>query len=78
MSLTRFAVPFAAAAGIALGLISAPAALAAAGNDPCSVAVSTSRCLGPQGIGGFSVPQSGAGGAMNGPYGAWGSIPPLG
>ena len=28
--------------------------------------------------GGFSVPESGTGGVMNGPYGAWGAIPPLG
>jgi hypothetical protein len=77
MSFKRFAVPVLAAAAIALGLSGAPTALAA-GNDPCTVAVSTSRCLGPQGIGGFSVPQSGTGGVMNGPYGAWGAIPPLG
>ena len=75
MSFKLIAVPFLAAAGIASAALAAPSALAA--NDPCSVAVSTSRCLGPQGIDGFTVPQPKTG-VMNGPYGSWGSVPPLG
>lgn len=77
MRFTIIAVPFITAAGIAAASLTAPTAAAAAINDPCSVAVSTSRCLGPQGIDGFDVPQPRTG-VMNGPYGSWGSVPPLG
>ena len=77
MSFRLIAVPFLAAAGTAAAILAAPSALAAAGNDPCSVAVSTSRCLGPQGIDGFNVPQPKTG-IVNGPYGSWGTVPPLG
>ncbi|WP_445165499.1 hypothetical protein ACTXG7_16415 [Mycolicibacterium sp. Dal123E01] len=66
-----------AAAGLAAGLAMGPAANADV--DPCSEAVSSSRCLGPAGVSGFAVPNSSAGaGHQNGPYGPWGSIPPLG
>jgi hypothetical protein len=77
MTFTTFAVaPVLAAAGIAIGLAGAPAALA---EDPCDVAVSTSRCLGPQGIEGGTAPDVTPGsGAQNGPYGPWGTVPPLG
>ncbi len=71
----RRTMPALAATGIAIALMSAPAA--AAQIDPCDNAVSTSRCLGPQGIAGFEVPNAGGGG-QNGPYGPWGRIPPLG
>jgi hypothetical protein len=74
MSLKFIAIPFVAAAGVAMGLAAAPAAVA---QDPCNVAVSTSRCLGPQGVDGFIVPSPNAG-AQNGPYGPWGSVPPIG
>lgn len=77
MSFKLIAVPVLAAAGTAAAILAAPSALAAASNDPCSVAVSPSRCLGPQGIDGFNVPQPKTG-IVNGPYGSWGSVPPLG
>lgn len=65
------------AAGVAGAVALAPAA--SAQNDPCTVAVSTSRCLGPQGIERPSNPIVSPGiGAQNGPYGPWGSLPPLG
>ncbi|MBB3603722.1 hypothetical protein FHT40_003383 [Mycolicibacterium sp. BK556] len=61
----------------AAGLAVAP--VASADVDPCSAAVSSSRCLGPAGVTGFAVPNSNAGGGhQNGPYGPWGSVPPLG
>ena len=70
------ATPVLAAAGIALGLAGAPAAQA---NDPCDVAVSTSRCLGPQGVEGGTAPNVNPGaGVQNGPYGPWGNLPPIG
>ncbi|MCV7421117.1 hypothetical protein H7K45_11250 [Mycobacterium yunnanensis] len=77
MSFTTLAVaPILAAAGIALGVAGAPVALA---NDPCDVAVSTSRCLGPEGVEGGTTPNVDPGpGAQNGPYGPWGNLPPLG
>lgn len=70
--------PMVAAAGFAAALFMAPAAMAV--DDPCASAVSSSRCLGPSGVDGFEVPKStgGSGGAANGPYGAWGSVPPIG
>ena len=75
MSFKLIALPMIAGAGIAIGALStAPAASA---DDPCTTAVSTSRCLGPQGIDDFAVPAPNAG-AQNGPYGPWGSIPPIG
>ena len=65
------------AAGLSAGLAIAP--VASADVDACREAVSSSRCLGPAGIGGFTVPNSSAGaGHQNGPYGPWGSTPPLG
>ena len=76
MSLKLIGIPFIAAAGVAVGLAVTPVADASV--DPCRSAVSTSRCLGPQGIDGFQVPNSGGGGAQNGPYGSWGGIPPIG
>ena len=77
MSFTTIVVtPVLAAAGIALGLGAAPAAFA---DDPCDVAVSTSRCLGPQGVEGGTAPNVDPGsGVQNGPYGPWGTLPPLG
>ncbi|BBY27828.1 hypothetical protein [Mycolicibacterium sediminis] len=77
MSLKMIAVtPLLAAAGIAVGLAGAPAALA---QDPCDAAVSTSRCLGPEGVDGGTAPSAApAPGAQNGPYGPWGNVPPLG
>jgi hypothetical protein len=75
MSITFTALtPVLVAAGVAWALLTAPAAVA---NDPCTTSVSTSRCLGPQGIAGFQVPSSNAG-VQNGPYGPSGSVPPLG
>lgn len=74
MKIKLLTIPFVAGAGIAMGLMVAPTAAAV---DPCTSAVSTSRCLGPQGVDGFVVPAPNAG-AQNGPYGAWGSIPPIG
>lgn len=68
--------PMIAAAGFATALFVAPAAMASV--DPCTSAVSSSRCLGPSGIDGFDVPSSSGGIAGNGPYGVWGSIPPIG
>jgi hypothetical protein len=66
-----------AGAGLTAGLAIAP--VANADVDPCREAVSSSRCLGPAGIGGFSVPNSTTGaGHQNGPYGPWGSVPPIG
>ena len=66
-----------AAAGLTAGLATGP--VASADVDACREAVSSSRCLGPAGIGGFAVPNSSAGaGHQNGPYGPWGSVPPLG
>jgi hypothetical protein len=66
-----------AGAGLSAGLAIAP--VAGADVDACREAVSSSRCLGPAGVGGFSVPSSNAGGGhQNGPYGPWGSVPPLG
>ncbi|STZ81684.1 Uncharacterised protein [Mycolicibacterium aichiense] len=66
-----------AAAGLTAGLMAGPVANASV--DPCSEAVSSSRCLGPAGVAGFAVPDSSAGaGHQNGPYGPWGSMPPLG
>ena len=75
MSFKLIALPLIAGAGIAIGgLATAPAASAI---DPCTSAVSSSRCLGPQGVDGFVVPAPNAG-AQNGPYGPWGSVPPIG
>jgi hypothetical protein len=74
MRIKFLAIPFVAGAGVAMGLMVAPTAVAI---DPCTSAVSTSRCLGPQGVDGFVVPAPNAG-AQNGPYGKWGSIPPIG
>ncbi|AQT78380.1 hypothetical protein B1R94_02705 [Mycolicibacterium litorale] len=74
MSLKMLAVPFLAAAGITVGLTAAPIAAAV---EPCSNAVSSSRCLGPAGVDGFSPPSPNAG-AQNGPYGPWGAVPPIG
>lgn len=72
----RTLTPVLAAAAVAAGLATAPTALAV---DPCTSAVSSSRCLGPQGIDGFAVPDSSPGsGFQTGPYGPWGAIPPLG
>jgi hypothetical protein len=70
--------PLLGAAGVAATL--AMAAPAAAQIDPCSSAVSTSRCLGPQGVDGGTAPKplSPGIGSQNGPYGPWGSLPPLG
>jgi hypothetical protein len=66
-----------AGAGLTAGLAIGP--VANADVDPCREAVSSSRCLGPAGIGGFSVPNSSTGaGHRNGPYGPWGSVPPIG
>ncbi|BBY27827.1 hypothetical protein [Mycolicibacterium sediminis] len=76
MKLKMIAIaPAVAAAGIAIGLAGAPTAAAI---DPCSSAVSTSRCLGPQGTDGGSAPVARPGTAQNGPYGPWGNMPPLG
>lgn len=77
MKLTTIAIaPVLGAAAVAIGLAGAPAALAA---DPCTSAVSTSRCLGPQGIDGGTAPTVTPGsGFQNGPYGVWGNVPPLG
>lgn len=65
------------AGGVAFGVMSASTA-AAEVKDPCRAAVSSSRCLGPTGVDGFSVPQAGVGGPRVGPYGSWGWTPPLG
>ena len=76
LKLIAATTPVIAASGVAIGLLAAPPAVASV--DPCSSAVSTSRCLGPQGIDGFQVPSSSPGaGFGNGPYGPWGGIPPL-
>ena len=76
MKFRNFAVPMIAAGGVAAGLLLAPTA--SANIDPCSNAVSSSRCLGPTGIDGFQVPGSSAGaGFGNGPYGPWGGMPPV-
>ena len=76
MKLKMIAVtPVLAAAGIALGLAGAPTAVAA---DPCNMAVSTSRCLGPQGIDNGAPTVNPGGGVQNGPYGPWGNLPPIG
>ncbi|OFJ51783.1 hypothetical protein [Mycolicibacterium grossiae] len=74
MKIKALGIPFVAAAGMAFALVAAPAAAAV---DPCRTAVSSSRCLGPQGVDGFMVPSPNAG-AQNGPYGPWGSVPPIG
>lgn len=75
MSFKLIALPMIAGAGIAIGgLATAPAASA---SDSCTTAVSTSRCLGPQGVDGFVVPAPDAG-VQNGPYGTWGFVPPIG
>lgn len=42
------AIPLLLGAGLAAGVLGAPAA--AAQQDPCDTAVSSSRCLGPAGI----------------------------
>ena len=73
MTIRLITVPL-AAAGLALGLFAGPAH---ADLDPCRSAVSSSRCLGPQGVAGFD-PSGPNAGRQNGPYGPWGSIPPLG
>lgn len=65
------------AGGIAFGTMSATTATAEV-SDPCRAAVSSSRCLGPSGIAGFSVPEAGDGATRVGPYGTWGWTPPLG
>ncbi|AQT78379.1 hypothetical protein B1R94_02700 [Mycolicibacterium litorale] len=70
----KFAIPFLAAAGLTVGLVAAPVAAAV---DPCRSAVSSSRCLGPAGIDGFN-PATPNPGIRNGPYGPWGSVPPIG
>lgn len=67
------AAPLLLAAGIGLGVAAAPVAAA---QDPCAVGVSSSRCLGPQDA---SQTRTSTGfGSQNGPYGPWGSVPPLG
>jgi hypothetical protein len=77
MHVKSIAIPFVAAAGMTIGLFVAPAAAAAAANDPCKAPVSSSRCHGPSGISGFEPPRPNAG-AQNGPYGPWGNVPPIG
>lgn len=66
-----------AAGGLAVGILSAPVANAVV-DDPCATAVSSSRCLGPTGVKGFSVPKVRSGAPLVGPYGPWGWMPPLG
>lgn len=68
-----------AAVGIAIGMIAAPSAFAAPGQN-CSNGGGSVVCQTPGNAEVYSVPPStnpGMGIGANGPYGPWGNVPPL-